>query len=62
MAIVWKWFIEALFGYIKRNNINRRAAFYDEDDEEESALLTIFMYYVQVPSLLQIEILYENNR
>ena len=48
--------------FFERNSINRRSAFYDQEDQEESALLTIFMYYVQVPSLLQLEILYLNNR
>ena len=31
-------------------------------DENDSALLTIFMYYVQVPSLLKVKLLYEGNR
>ncbi len=34
----------------------------DEPDGYDSAFFTIFMYYVQVPPLLQIQLLYEGNR
>ncbi len=36
--------------------------YYGQDDDVESALLTIFFYYVQVPTLLQIDILYQDDR
>ncbi len=52
------------------NNIDSQDVFakgrrLDDDgdhQEEEGAYLQIFMYYIQVPALLKITILYENNR